>query len=438
MKTKTLKKNKVNVITLGCSKNLFDSEVTMTQLQANGFEVEHEAKQDDSEIVIINTCGFIDNAKVESVNTILRYAEAKKDGEVDKLYVTGCLSERYKEGLEDEIKEVDAFFGTRELPKLLKTLKADYKHELIGERIITTPSHYAFLKISEGCDRKCAFCAIPLMRGNHISTPIEDLVIQAKNLAKQGVKELILIAQELTFYGLDIYGERRLPQLLQELSKVEGIEWIRLHYAYPTGFPMEIIQEMKDNPKVCNYLDIPLQHASDNMLKAMKRGATRAKTTQLIKEVRELIPDIAIRTTFIVGFPGETREDIEEMKEWVAEMQFDRLGVFTYSHEEDTTAYELKDDVPEEEKQARAQEVMDFQQDISLSLNEQKIGKTLKVLFDRVEGDYFVGRTEYDSPEVDNEVLVSKENNFVRVGDFANIKITSADDFDLYGDLINE
>lgn len=436
MKTKTLKKNKVNVITLGCSKNLFDSEVTMTQLKANGYEVEHEAKQDDSEIVIINTCGFIDNAKEESVNTILRYAEAKKDGQVDKLYVTGCLSERYKDGLEDEISEVDAFFGTRELPKLLKTLKADYKHELVGERIITTPSHYAFLKISEGCDRKCAFCAIPLMRGKHISTPIEQLVVQAKNLAKQGVKELILIAQELTFYGLDIYGERRLPELLQELSKVEGIEWIRLHYAYPTGFPMEIIHEMKRNSKVCNYLDIPLQHASNNMLKAMKRGATREKTTKLINEIREIIPEIAIRTTFIAGFPGETREDIEEMKDWIAEMQFERLGIFTYSHEEDTTAYNLEDDVPDEEKQARAQEVMDFQQGISLSLNEQKIGKTFKVLFDRVEGDYFVGRTEYDSPEVDNEVLVSTKDNFVRIGDFAEVKITGADDFDLYGEVI--
>lgn len=437
MKTKTLKKNKVNVITLGCSKNLFDSEVTMTQLKANGYEVEHEAQQDDSEIVIINTCGFIDNAKEESINTILRYAEAKKDGQVDKLYVTGCLSERYKEGLEDEIKEVDAFFGTRELPKLLKTLKADYKHELVGERIITTPSHYAFLKISEGCDRKCAFCAIPLMRGKHISTPIEELVLQAKNLAKQGVKELILIAQELTFYGLDIYGERRLPLLLQELSKVEGVEWIRLHYAYPTGFPMEIIEEMKVNPKVCNYLDIPLQHASNNMLKAMKRGATREKTTKLINDIRVLIPEIAIRTTFIVGFPGETREDIEEMKEWIAEMQFERLGVFTYSHEEDTTAYDLIDDVSEKDKQDRAQEVMDFQQGISLSLNEQKIGKTFKVLFDRVEGDYFVGRTEYDSPEVDNEVLVSTKDNFVRIGDFANVTITGASDFDLYGEVVN-
>ena len=438
MKTKTLKKNKVNVITLGCSKNLFDSEVTMTQLKANGFEVEHEAKQDDSEIVIINTCGFIDNAKEESVNTILRYAEAKKEGQVDKLYVTGCLSERYKDGLEDEIKEVDAFFGTRELPKLLKTLNADYKHELVGERIITTPSHYAFLKISEGCDRKCAFCAIPLMRGKHVSTSIEDLVTQAKNLAIKGVKELILIAQELTFYGLDIYGERRLPELLRELSKVEGIEWIRLHYAYPTGFPIEIIHEMKNNPKVCNYLDIPLQHASDNMLKAMKRGATREKTTQLIKEVRKLIPGIAIRTTFIVGFPGETREDVEEMKEWIEEIQFDRLGVFTYSHEEDTTAFELEDDVSEEEKQLRAQEVMEFQQNISLSLNQQKVGKTLKVLFDRVEGDYFVGRTEFDSPEVDNEVLVKTANDYLRIGDFTQVKISSADDFDLYGEVVDE
>ncbi|NQX98979.1 MAG: 30S ribosomal protein S12 methylthiotransferase RimO, partial [Flavobacteriales bacterium] len=413
-------------------------ELLVAQLNANKFEVAHESIADDNEIVIINTCGFIDNAKQESIDTILRYAEAKKDGQVDKLYVTGCLSERYKEGLENEIKEVDAFFGTRELPKLLKTLKADYKHELLGERIITTPSHYAFLKISEGCDRKCSFCAIPLMRGKHISTSIEDLVLQAKNLAKKGVKELILIAQELTFYGLDIYGERRLPQLLQELSKVEGIEWIRLHYAYPTGFPMEIIEEMRTNPKVCNYLDIPLQHASDNMLKAMKRGATRSKTTKLINDVRQLIPNIAIRTTFIVGFPGETRADIEEMKEWIAEMRFDRLGVFTYSHEEDTSAYELEDDVSEEEKQARAQEIMDFQQGISLSLNEQKIDKTLKVLFDRVEGGYFVGRTEFDSPEVDNEVLVSTENNFLRVGDFADIKITGADDFDLYGEVIDE
>jgi len=436
LKTKTLKKNKVNVITLGCSKNLFDSEVAMTQLKANGFEVEHEAEQDDSEIVIINTCGFIDNAKQESIDTILRYAEAKKEGFVDKLYVTGCLSERYKDSLEKEITEVDAYFGTKELPRLLKTLKADYKHELIGERIITTPNHYAYLKISEGCDRACSFCAIPLMRGKHESVPIEQLVEQAKNLAKQGVKELILIAQELTFYGLDIYKERRLSDLLNALSEVEGIEWIRLHYAYPTGFPMDIIETMKSNPKICNYLDIPLQHASNNMLKAMRRGATREKTTQLIKDIRAIIPDITIRTTFIVGFPGETQEDIEEMKAWIQEMQFDRLGVFTYSHEEDTHAYQYEDTLTDEEKEARAEEVMAVQQQISLNLNEKKVGKTFKVLFDRMEGGYFVGRTEFDSPEVDNEVLVDATEHYVRIGDFANVKIISAGDFDLYGEVV--
>lgn len=408
----------------------------MAQLKANGFEVEHEAQTDDSEIVIINTCGFIDNAKQESIDTILRYAEAKKEGLVDKLYVTGCLSERYKDSLQKEITEVDAYFGTRELPKLLKTLKADYKHELIGERIITTPSHYAYLKISEGCDRPCAFCAIPLMRGNHISVPIEELVKQAKSLAKQGVKELILIAQELTFYGLDIYKERKLSPLLEALCEVDGIEWIRLHYAYPTGFPMDVIETMKNQPKICNYLDIPLQHASDNMLKAMRRGTTREKTTQLIKEIRAIIPNIAIRTTFIVGFPGETKDDIEEMKAWIKEMQFERLGVFTYSHEEDTHAFQLEDNVSEEEKERRAEEVMEVQQSISLSLNEQKVGKTYKVLFDRIEGGYFVGRTEFDSPEVDNEVLVDASAYFVRIGDFANVKITSAGDFDLYGEVI--
>jgi ribosomal protein S12 methylthiotransferase len=408
----------------------------MAQLKANGFEVEHEAQTDDSEIVIINTCGFIDNAKQESIDTILRYAEAKKEGLVDKLYVTGCLSERYKDSLQKEITEVDAYFGTRELPKLLKTLKADYKHELIGERIITTPSHYAYLKISEGCDRPCAFCAIPLMRGNHISVPIEELVKQAKSLAKQGVKELILIAQELTFYGLDIYKERKLSPLLDALCEVEGIEWIRLHYAYPTGFPMDVIETMKNQPKICNYLDIPLQHASDNMLKAMRRGTTREKTTQLIKEIRAIIPNIAIRTTFIVGFPGETKADIEEMKAWIKEMQFERLGVFTYSHEEDTHAFQLEDNVLEEEKERRAEEVMEVQQSISLSLNEQKVGKTYKVLFDRMEGGYFVGRTEFDSPEVDNEVLVDASAYFVRIGDFAHVKITSAGDFDLYGEVI--
>lgn len=437
MKTKTLKKNKVNVITLGCSKNLFDSEVAMTQLKANGYEVEHEAEQDDSEIVIINTCGFIDNAKQESIDTILRYAEAKKDGLVNKLYVTGCLSERYKDSLEKEITEVDAYFGTKELPRLLKTLKADYKHELIGERIITTPNHYAYLKISEGCDRACSFCAIPLMRGKHESVPIEQLVEQAQNLAKQGVKELILIAQELTFYGLDIYNERRLSDLLNALSEVEGIEWIRLHYAYPTGFPMDIIETMKSNPKVCNYLDIPLQHASNNMLKAMRRGATREKTTQLINDIRAIIPEITIRTTFIVGFPGETQEDIEEMKDWIQEMQFDRLGVFIYSHEEDTHAHQYEDNLTDEEKETRAEEVMAVQQQISLNLNEKKVGKTFKVLFDRMEGGYFVGRTEFDSPEVDNEVLVDAAEHYVRIGDFANVKITSAGDFDLYGVVVD-
>lgn len=425
------------MITLGCSKNLFDSEVTMTQLKANGFEVEHEAKQDDSEIVIINTCGFIENAKQESIDTILRYADAKNEGLVEKVYVTGCLSERYKDDLSKEIPDVDEYFGTKDLPRLLKTLKADYKHELVGERIITTPSHYAYLKISEGCDRPCSFCAIPLMRGKHVSTPIEQLVEQAKNLAKQGVKELILIAQDLTYYGLDIYKERRLADLLRALSDVDGIDWIRLHYAYPTGFPMDVIEEMKVNDKICNYLDIPLQHASSNMLKAMRRGTDRQKTTQLIKDIRSIIPEIAIRTTFIVGYPGETEEDIKEMKDWVEEMEFERLGVFTYSHEENTHAYNFDDDVEEEEKQRRAAEVMEIQQNISFNLNQEKIGKTYKVLFDRVEGEFFVGRTEFDSPEVDNEVLVKKENNFVRIGDFANVKITDASDFDLYGEVVS-
>lgn len=426
------------MITLGCSKNLFDSEVTMTQLKANGFEVEHEAKQDDSEIVIINTCGFIDNAKQESIDTILRYAKAKEEGYVDKVYVTGCLSERYKDDLEKEIPDVDDYFGTRDLPKLLKTLNADYKHELVGERIITTPSHYAYLKIAEGCDRPCSFCAIPLMRGKHVSTPLEDLVKQAEGLAKNGVKELILIAQDLTYYGLDIYKERKLADLLRALSSVEGIEWIRLHYAFPTGFPLDVIEEMKVNPKICNYLDIPLQHASTTMLKAMRRGTTREKTTQLINDIRAILPEIAIRTTFIAGYPGETEADFEEMKDWVHEMNFERLGIFSYSHEENTHAFNFEDDVPDDVKEQRAADVMELQQQISLSLNQQKVGKTFKVLFDRVEGDYFVGRTEFDSPEVDNEVLVSKENNYVRIGDFAMVKVTKASDFDLYGDIIDE
>jgi ribosomal protein S12 methylthiotransferase len=435
MKTKTLKKNKVNVVTLGCSKNLFDSEVLMNQLKANKFEVEHEAKQDDSEIVIINTCGFIDNAKQESIDTILRYAEAKKEGQVDRVYVTGCLSERYKEDLEKEIPEVDAYFGTRDLPRLLKTLKADYKHELIGERLLTTPNHYAYFKIAEGCDRPCSFCAIPLMRGKHVSTPIEDLIKQAEHLAAKGVKELMLIAQDLTYYGLDIYKKRNLAELIDRLSDVEGIEWIRLHYAFPTGFPMDVLDVMKDRKNVCNYLDMPLQHGSTRMLKAMRRGTTREKTEQLIADIRHKIPEIAIRTTLISGYPGETEADFQEMYDWVEKTRFERLGIFTYSHEENTHAYNFEDDVPELLKKERAETIMELQSGISYELNQQKIGKTYKVLFDRVEGDYFMGRTEFDSPEVDNEVLVKKSDGYVRIGDFSNIEIVSADHYDLYGKI---
>jgi ribosomal protein S12 methylthiotransferase len=437
MKTKTLKKNKVNVVTLGCSKNIFDSEVMMAQLKANKFEVEHEAEQDDSEIVIINTCGFIDNAKQESIDTILRYADAKNEGAVDKVYVTGCLSERYKDDLESEIPEVDAFFGTRELPRLLKTLKADYKHELVGERLLTTPSHYAYFKIAEGCDRPCSFCAIPLMRGKHKSTPIEELVEQAKGLAAKGVKELMLIAQDLTYYGLDLYGKRNLAELIDKLADVEGIEWIKLHYAFPAGFPMDVLDVMNKRENVCNYLDIPLQHGSTSMLKAMRRGITREKTEALIEKMRETVPGIAIRTTLISGYPGETEEDFQEMYGWVKRSRFDRLGIFTYSHEENTHAYNAEDDVPEEVKRERADKIMELQSGISYELNQEKIGKTYKVLFDKVEGDYFIGRTEFDSPEVDNEVLVKKENTYIRLGDFTNVKITNADHYDLYGEVID-
>jgi ribosomal protein S12 methylthiotransferase len=437
MKTKTLKKNKVNVVTLGCSKNIFDSEVMMAQLKANKFEVEHEAEQDDSEIVIINTCGFIDNAKQESIDTILRYADAKNEGAVDKVYVTGCLSERYKDDLESEIPEVDAFFGTRELPRLLKTLKADYKHELVGERLLTTPSHYAYFKIAEGCDRPCSFCAIPLMRGKHKSTPIEELVEQAKGLAAKGVKELMLIAQDLTYYGLDLYGKRNLAELIDKLADVEGIEWIKLHYAFPAGFPMDVLNVMNKRENVCNYLDIPLQHGSTSMLKAMRRGITREKTEALIEKMRETVPGIAIRTTLISGYPGETEEDFQEMYGWVKRSRFDRLGIFTYSHEENTHAYNAEDDVPEEVKRERADKIMELQSGISYELNQEKIGKTYKVLFDKVEGDYFIGRTEFDSPEVDNEVLVKKENTYIRLGDFTNVKITNADHYDLYGEVID-
>jgi ribosomal protein S12 methylthiotransferase len=434
MKTKTLKKNKVNVVTLGCSKNLYDSEVLMGQLKANKFEVEHESTKDDSAIVIINTCGFIDNAKQESIDTILRYVDAKEDGLVEKVYVTGCLSERYKPELEKEIPEVDAWFGTRDLPRLLKTLKADYKHELVGERLITTPAHYAYFKISEGCDRPCSFCAIPLMRGGHVSIPMETLVEQAKHLAKNGTKELLLIAQDSTYYGLDIYKDRKLAELMQRLSDVNGIDWIRLHYAFPSGFPTDVLDVMRERDNICKYLDMPLQHVSDNMLKSMRRGTTRKKTTELVNLIREKVPGIALRTTLIAGYPGETEVDHQEMLEWVQESRFERLGVFTYSHEENTHAHTLNDDVSEDDKQLRAEAVMDVQQGISATLNQEKVGQTFKVLFDRKEGDYFIGRTEFDSPEVDNEVLVKADSStFLRIGDFADIHIERAEEFDLYG-----
>jgi ribosomal protein S12 methylthiotransferase len=437
MKTKTLKKNKVNVITLGCSKNLVDSEVLMGQLKANKFDVEHESSENDHQIVIINTCGFVDNAKQESIDTILRYVDAKKDGAVEKLYVTGCLSERYKKDLEIEIPEVDAYFGTRDLPKILKTLKADYKHELVGERLLTTPQHYAYFKISEGCDRPCSFCAIPLMRGKHISVPVDELINRAKKLAANGTKELLLIAQDLTYYGLDIYKKRDLANLLDQLSDVEGIDWLRLHYAFPSGFPMDVLDVMNKKSNVCKYLDMPLQHISDNMLTSMRRGITKQKTIDVVNRIRDKVPGIAIRTTLIAGYPGETEKDHEEMLRWVEETKFERLGIFTYSHEENTHAHLLKDDVSEKIKRKRADAVMAVQQEISHNLNKNKIGQSFKVLFDRKENDYFIGRTEFDSPDVDNEVLLKADaNTFVRIGDFANIKITEATDFDLYGGLV--
>ncbi len=436
MKTKSIQKDKVSVITLGCSKNLVDSEVMMAHLQDGGYDVAHDKWKRGRNIVIVNTCGFIDKAKEESVNTILEYANAKNAGKIEKLYVTGCLSQRYKDNLETEIPEVDAFYGTLELPQLLKNFKIDYKHELVGERMLTTPTHFAYLKISEGCNRTCAFCAIPLMRGKHVSRSIEEIVGEAKKLAAQGVKELMLIAQELTFYGLDIYKKRKLPELLQALSEVEGIEWIRLHYAYPAQFPMEIIEEMAANKKVCHYLDMPLQHASDEVLTAMRRNITNAETIELIEKIRAKIPNIAIRTTMLVGHPGETEDQFEKLKAFVEKMRFDRLGVFTYSHEESTRAYKLEDDIPQEIKEERAAELMGIQEQISLELNQKKVGKIFKVLFDRKEGGYFIGRTEFDSPEVDNEVLVKADKAYVRVGDFAQVKITSAEEFDLYGEVI--
>lgn len=436
MRTKSLKSNKINVITLGCSKNVYDSEVLMGQLKANGKEVTHEATEDDGNIIVINTCGFIDNAKEESVNTILEYAEKKEQGLVDKLFVTGCLSERYRPDLEKEIPNVDQFFGTTELPLLLKALGADYKHELIGERLTTTPKNYAYLKIAEGCDRPCSFCAIPLMRGKHVSTPIENLVIEAEKLAKNGVKELILIAQDLTYYGLDLYKKRNLSELLEALVKVEDIKWIRLHYAFPSGFPMDVLEVMKREPKICNYIDIPLQHISDAILKSMRRGTTYEKTTQLLHDFRKAVPEMAIRTTLIVGYPGETEEDFELLKNWVTEMRFERLGCFTYSHEENTHAYLLEDNVPEEVKQARANEIMEIQAQISWELNQEKIGHSFRCVIDRKEGQYFIGRTEFDSPDVDNEVLVDASKYYLKTGDFVQLKITDATEFDLYAEPI--
>jgi len=421
---------------LGCSKNLVDSEVLMGQLRGNNIAVAHESEKADSNIIIINTCGFIDNAKQESIDTILQYADEKEAGHIDKLYVTGCLSQRYKDSLETEIPQVDAFFGTLELPQLLKTLEADYKHELVGERLLTTPKHYAYFKIAEGCNRPCSFCAIPLMRGKHVDRPMEDLVKEAKRLAAMGTKELILIAQDLTYYGLEKYGERKLADLLRNLSDVNGIEWIRMQYAYPSQFPLEALDVMAERDNICKYLDMPLQHVSDNMLKTMRRGISRRRTIELVDTIRQRVPDIALRTTLIAGHPGETEQDFQELYQFVEQSRFDRLGIFTYSHEESTHAYTLTDNVPDEVKQERADMIMELQQGISLELNEARVGQTYKVLFDRKESGYYVGRTQYDSPEVDNEVLVSAANTYIRPGDFANVRITESTDFDLYGQIV--
>lgn len=434
MRTKTSKQNKINVVTLGCSKNIYDSEVLMGQLKANDKDVVHEDENDEGNIVVINTCGFIGKAKEESINTILHYVDKKEAGEVDKVFVTGCLSERYKPDLEKEIKNVDQYFGTHDLPNLLKALEADYKHELLGERLTTTPKHYAYLKIAEGCDRPCSFCAIPLMRGKHISTPMEEIVIEATKLAEKGVKELILIAQDLTYYGLDIYNKRALADLLKELVKIDGVEWIRLHYAFPTGFPIDVLEVMKKEPKVCNYLDIPLQHISTELLKSMRRGTSSEKTIALINQFREKVPDMAIRTTLIVGYPGETEEQFEELKQFVIDSKFERLGCFTYSHEENTHAFALEDSVPEKIKEQRVSEIMEIQSQISFDLNQAKVGNIYKCIFDRMEGNNFIGRTEFDSPDVDNEVLVDASKHYIQIGQFINIKITEATDFDLYGE----
>ena len=434
MRTKSLKKNKINVVTLGCSKNVYDSEVLMGQLKASGKDVVHE---EDGNIVVINTCGFINNAKEESVNAILEYVQKKQDGNVDKVFVTGCLSERYKPDLVKEIPNVDEYFGTTELPGLLKALGADYKHELIGERLTTTPKNYAYLKIAEGCDRPCSFCAIPIMRGKHRSTPIDEIVIEAEKLAAKGVKELVLIAQDLTYYGLDLYKKRNLAELLEALVKVDGVEWIRLHYAFPTGFPLDVLDVMNREPKVCNYLDIPLQHISDSILKSMRRGTTKEKTTKLLQEFRAKVPNMTIRTTLIVGYPGESEENFQELKQWVTDMRFERLGCFTYSHEENTHAYNLEDDVPEDVKIDRANQIMEIQSQISWELNQQKIGQEFKVVVDRKEGNYFVGRTEFDSPDVDNEVLIDATKTYLKTGEYTNVRIIEAEDFDLYGEVVN-
>ena len=435
MKTKG-NKSKINIVTLGCSKNIVDSEVLMGQLRGNKIDVSHESEKLDFGTVIINTCGFIDNAKQESIDTILKYVELKEKGDIEKVYVTGCLSQRYKSDLEKEIPNVDAYFGTNDLVRILKTVGADYKHELIGERLITTPSHYAYFKIAEGCNRPCSFCAIPIMRGGHVSKTIEDLVKEAKHLAKNGTKELILIAQDLTYYGLDIYNDRKLGDLLKHLSDIEGIEWIRMQYAYPSQFPMDVLDVMNERSNVCKYLDMPLQHITDNMLKSMRRGITKRRTIELVNDIRAKVPDIALRTTLIAGYPGETEKDVEEVLKFVEEMRFDRLGVFTYSHEENTHAYSLVDNIPDAEKQERADQIMAVQQDISLELNQAKIGKQYKVLVDRIEKDHFIGRTEFDSPEVDNEVLITAKDEYLRIGDFVQVEIESAEEFALYAKKI--
>lgn len=438
MKTKSIKSDKVSVITLGCSKNLVDSENLITQLKANEIDVIHDQYDPESNVVVVNTCGFIDLAKEESINTILEFANLKNKGEIDKLYVTGCLSHRYKNDLEKEIPEVDAYFGTMELPFLLEKFNIDYKHELIGERSTTTPFHYAYLKISEGCNRTCSFCAIPLMRGKHVSRTIESLVQEARNLVKKGVKEIMLIAQELTYYGLDIYKKRALGELLDALCEVEGLHWIRLHYAYPSKFPMEIFEVMARQQKICNYLDIPLQHAADPVLTAMKRQTTRAYQTELINEARKMVPQIAIRTTFLVGFPGETQQDFEDLCDFIREMEFERVGVFQYSHEEDTSAFDFADDVPQEVKQERANKIMEIQQEISYRKNQEKIGKTFKVLIDRKEGEHYIGRTEYDSPEVDNEIWIDAVDQYLSVGDFVMAEVYDAAEYDLFGKIIDQ